>query len=205
MSLIPLEILHKIASYNVESYRALLAIPAFARSVGREYPVYGHYEKIVDYMIRFGYRVKISESEISWYLNGRLHRIDGPAVVTVTGTKIWYQHGVKHRSFGGIDMYFPTVKYSNGNREWWYRGQRHRDGSPAIINADGHKEWYLYGELHSQDDRPAIKRTSGDKEWYCHGRRHRSGNKPAMVFADGTKAYYYDGKKFDPTERRRDY
>jgi hypothetical protein len=203
MTSIPLEILHKIAYYGIWSYRALLAIPIFARSVGR-HPEYKCYEKTIDYMVRFGCQARINTFGICWFLGHELHRIDGPAISLLTGVEVWYRYGERHRDSSKHVMDDPALTWMNGDREWWYRGRRHRDGAPAIINVDGRKEWYLNGELHSQDDQPAIERASGDKEWYCNGRRHRAGNKPAMEFADGNKAYYYDGKKFDPTERRRD-
>jgi hypothetical protein len=30
-----------------------------------------------------------------WFLNGKFHREDGPAVERVNGTKAWYLHGVE--------------------------------------------------------------------------------------------------------------
>ena len=32
-----------------------------------------------------------------WFLNGELHREDGPAVEYVSGTKHWYLNGERHR------------------------------------------------------------------------------------------------------------
>ena len=48
-----------------------------------------------------------------WYLNGLLHREDGPAVEYLTGTKVWYLNGKYHREDG------PAVEYADGNKEWW--------------------------------------------------------------------------------------
>jgi hypothetical protein len=221
MDLVPLEILHQIASCDMQSYRALLTVPVFARSVSCTHTQYKCYEKTIDYMIRFGYHVRIDASGILWCLNNELHRADGPAMDTLRGNKFWYRYGVKHRNSSKNGMDDPAITWSNGNREWWYHGRRHRIGAPAIIyiyghkewwyhgrrhrigapaiiDTDGHKEWYLNGELHSQNDKPAVEHASGDKEWYCHGRRHRAGNKPAMEFADGAKVYYCHGKEYVP-------
>ena len=50
------------------------------------------------------------------YLNGQLHRIDGPAVESV-----------------------------DGDKEWWLNDQLHRIDGPAVESADGDKEWWLNG------------------------------------------------------------
>jgi len=48
-----------------------------------------------------------------WWLNGKLHREDGPAIE------------------------------SNGTKQWWLNGKRHREDGPAIEWNDGSKQWYL--------------------------------------------------------------
>ena len=48
-----------------------------------------------------------------WYLNYKLHRIDGPAVEDADGNKWWYLNGKFHRTDG------PAVEYANGGK-WWY-------------------------------------------------------------------------------------
>jgi len=40
------------------------------------------------------YKVKVHENGTKfWYLNGKLHREDGPAVEWANGTKSWYLNG----------------------------------------------------------------------------------------------------------------
>lgn len=54
-----------------------------------------------------------------WYRNGRLHRVDGPAIVWGTlGRKEWYLNGVRHREDG------PAVERANGQVEFWVDGTR---------------------------------------------------------------------------------
>ena len=48
-----------------------------------------------------------------WYLNGKLHRKDGPAVERATGTKHWYLNGKLHREDG------PACEYSSGDKAWY--------------------------------------------------------------------------------------
>ena len=51
-----------------------------------------------------------------WYLNGILHRDDGPAVECVDGEKHWYVNGRCHRNDG------PAVEFANGGTEYWING-----------------------------------------------------------------------------------
>jgi len=57
-----------------------------------------------------------------------------------SGDKEWYLDGKIHREDG------PAVEWVNGSKEWWLNGKLHREDGPAIERADGHKEWYLYSE-----------------------------------------------------------
>ena len=54
----------------------------------------------------------------SWYLNGKLHREDGPAVEWKDGTKLWYLNGVYHREEG------PAVEYADGDKEWYLNNKK---------------------------------------------------------------------------------
>ena len=52
-----------------------------------------------------------------WWLNGKCHREDGPAIEWTNGDKYWYQHGLLHRVDG------PAVEYASGNKEWCLYGK----------------------------------------------------------------------------------
>jgi hypothetical protein len=75
-----------------------------------------------------------------WYLNGELHREDGPAVEYANGNKYWYFNDKFHRENG------PAIEWASGAKFWHRNGRRHREDGPAIEYADGDKEWYLNGE-----------------------------------------------------------
>lgn len=62
----------------------------------------------------------------------------------ITTLEKWYINGKKHRDNG------PAVTYSNGDKEWW-RGKLHREDEPAMELMNGSKLWYLNGELHRED------------------------------------------------------
>lgn len=57
----------------------------------------------------------------------------------------------------------PAVIRADGDREWWVNGQLHREGAPAVIRADA-SFWYRHHKYHREDG-PAIERADGAKEW----------------------------------------
>ena len=72
-----------------------------------------------------------------WFLNGNLHREDGPAIEWPDGSKEWYLHGKCHREDG------PAVEFADGEKQWYLNGKLHREDGPAVEYADGEKFWYL--------------------------------------------------------------
>lgn len=63
------------------------------------------------------------DGNIRWYLNGKYHREDGPA-----------------------------IERSNGDKEWWFQGKRHREDGPVFEGADGSREWWLNDEPLEEDE-----------------------------------------------------
>ena len=49
-----------------------------------------------------------------WWVDGKLHRIDGPAII-----------------------------HADGSQQWWVDGKKHRIDGPAYVDADGTQEWYV--------------------------------------------------------------
>jgi hypothetical protein len=76
----------------------------------------------------------------TWYLKGKCHREDGPAVEYADGSKAWYLNGKLHRENG------PAIECADGDKSWWINGKLHREDGPAIEYADGCKYWYLNDE-----------------------------------------------------------
>jgi hypothetical protein len=81
-----------------------------------------------------------------WKLNGRLHRIDGPAIEHSNGDTEWYLDGKTHREDG------PAVNYINHFKAWYKNGSVHRVDGPAIINNDGSIEWWLNDYRYSKEE-----------------------------------------------------
>jgi len=57
------------------------------------------------------------------------------------GTKEWWVNGKQHRVDG------PACEYADGTKEWFLNDELHRVDGPAYENADGHKAWYLNGDF----------------------------------------------------------
>ena len=94
---------------------------------------------------------------------GKLHRLDGPAVVDPDGQERWYKNGDLHREDG------PARVTNIGTQQWYLNGKANRVDGPAVIYANGTKEWLLNGQLHRLDG-PAIERSNGVKEFFVYGR-----------------------------------
>jgi len=94
-----------------------------------------------------------------WYLNGVLHREEGPAIIYCNGTFIWFKNGVEHREDG------PARIDSDGFIAWYKDGVQHRDGGPAAITSEGTRVWFKDGMIHREDG-PAVEYPNGDEEWW---------------------------------------
>ena len=81
-----------------------------------------------------------------YYLNGKCHREDGPAIEFADGDKFWYKDSKYHRDDG------PAIESANGSKEWYKYGKLHRDDGPAVEDANGDKEWWLNDELYSKEE-----------------------------------------------------
>ena len=53
-----------------------------------------------------------------WFLNGKRHREDGPAIEYSDGTKAWFMNNLSHREDG------PAVEYPNGEKGWFLKGEK---------------------------------------------------------------------------------
>jgi hypothetical protein len=62
------------------------------------------------------------------------------------GTKYWYLDGKVHREDG------PAIEWANGTKFWFLNGKYHREDGPAIEFADGTKFWFLNGEELTEEE-----------------------------------------------------
>ncbi len=107
--------------------------------------------------IMIEYKVQVYDNGTKeWYLNGKLHREDGPAREFPDGTKEWYLNGKLHREDG------PACEYTNGVKFWYLNGERHQEDGPAIEYSNGDKFWYLNGVEYSEQE--FLEKTKPTKE-----------------------------------------
>jgi hypothetical protein len=92
------------------------------------------------------YTVKVFDSGTRyWYLNGKYHREDGPAIEWADGSNEWWLNGERHRENG------PAFDV-DGRKEWCLNGKPHREDGPAVELADGTKEWWLNGVEYTEEE-----------------------------------------------------
>jgi hypothetical protein len=66
------------------------------------------------------------------------------------GSKEWLVDGKFHRLDG------PAVEYADGSKAWWVDGKLHRLDGPAVEDANGHKEWWINGKYYRTQQEHAI-------------------------------------------------
>jgi len=65
----------------------------------------------------FEYKYKTSGRTCYYDVDGKLHRLGGPAIVGRYGDKQWYMHGKRHRRSG------PALIEGNGTKRWFWMGK----------------------------------------------------------------------------------
>ena len=116
-------------------------------------------------------RLMDKEGNQHWYFHWKPHRDEGlPAYLSASGnTKKWYKFGDLHREGDQ-----PAIEWEDGGSEYYKNGQRHRDGGPAVIRANGDLDWYQNGKLHREDG-PALVRPNGRNEFWLDGQQNVEG------------------------------
>jgi hypothetical protein len=65
------------------------------------------------------YTVTVDDNgDKSWYLDGKLHRTDGPAIEYADGSKSWFLNDKCHRIDG------PAVEWADGSKSWYLDGKQ---------------------------------------------------------------------------------
>ena len=79
-----------------------------------------------------------------WWLKGKRHRVDGPAIEHTNGAKAWWLNGKRHRVDG------PAIERHNGTKEWWLNGYHHE-----------FDDWLKANSLISEEEKLMMKLTYG--------------------------------------------
>jgi hypothetical protein len=66
-------------------------------------------------------------------------------IIDEDGTKEWYLNGKLHRTDD------PAIEFASGTKAWFLNGELHREDGPAIEFANGDKRWYINDKLYSED------------------------------------------------------
>lgn len=122
-----------------------------------------------------------------WYQDGKLHRLDGPAVIKPGIEEYWiYGTQLSIVEFNNkveelrtiISNALPTcytgiIKvYSNNSKDYhytWFRnGELNRTEGPSMVTQKGTKKWYKNNQLHREDG-PAIQWAFGGEEYWLNG------------------------------------
>ncbi len=87
---------------------------------------------------------------IEHFLNGKHHRVDGPAIIYSNGRKVWCLNDKIHRVGG------PAIEDEDGFHSWYINGRRHREDGPAFVNVTEGEwdwpEWWLNGRKYTKED-----------------------------------------------------
>ena len=90
--------------------------------------------------------VEYPNREKRWFINGKYHKTDGPAVEHPDGEKRWFLNGKRHRTDG------PAVEYPNRTKLWYLNDKLHRTDGPAYEYANGEKRWFLNGKKYTREE-----------------------------------------------------
>ena len=101
-----------------------------------------------------GYTIKADEDFVSWTLDEKRHRTDGPAAIGANGALEWWLNGKLHREGG------PACIWPGYSQDWYLNGKRHRTDGPAAVWVDGAhpNQWYLNDKYYTEEGwKDAIK------------------------------------------------
>jgi hypothetical protein len=116
---------------------------------------------------------RIAQPLIARYNNECEARVTLAHVETPMCCRIWRdEDGKKHRYHD-----LPALVFANGTREWYWHGKLHRTVA--------HQEWKAIAK-------PAVICANGTQMWYQEGKLHRADG-PALVEANGTLEWYQRG------------
>lgn len=120
------------------------------------------------------------DGSYGWWRLGQQHRVGGPAVHLYDDLDEhwwdeWFVDGQLHREDG------PAQTCDTGPHLWFRHDQLHREDGPAVIQPDGSTLWCVDDRLHRGNDLPAFVAADGSKGWWVDGEKHREGGLPACI------------------------
>lgn len=159
-----------------------------------------------------------AQGDSEWYVNNKLHRLEGPAIIDSKGNQYWFKEGRLHREDG------PAVEKIDGTQRYYMNGVEKKLShsvtttktakktkkiktvdetyekkvditlNGTMINEKGDSHTYVNGLLHSKNT-PAVIYANGDKHWFKKGKLHRLEG-PAIEEANGNNYWFKEGRLF---------
>lgn len=131
-------------------------------------------------MVHYCYRVRTDEGVFYFDGDDLPHRSDGPAREYTNGEREWFEHGLRHREDG------PAVTWPAP------KGTSKRKAAEF-----GYAAWYRRGQRHREDG-PAQVYPNGDQRWYFEDRLHREDG-PAVEEQGFRREWYAHGVLVTPS------
>ena len=101
---------------------------------------------IVKNMIKQDYKLYIwNNGDIKYLYKQNYHRLDGPANETYHGVFYWVD-GKLHRTNG------PAIAWSNGEQSYWINDKLHRLDGPAVTWDNGEEFYFVDNKEVSKED-----------------------------------------------------
>ncbi len=72
---------------------------------------------------------------------------DSVCHIASNGDIVWLDNKGRFHKIGG-----PAIEYVNGSREYYHHGLRHNLDGPAVIHSDGYKEYWVNGKFLREED-----------------------------------------------------
>lgn len=115
---------------------------------------------------------------------------------SMPGVKRWLIRGyLLHRLDG------PAIESRQG-QQWFYLGQLHREGAPAVTGYDKGEQWYRHGKRHREDG-PAWIYPNGYVYWMQNDRLHRLDG-PAKISPEGRESFYIHGTELSAEDFKKE-
>lgn len=143
---------------------------------------------------------RYQNTRTTWYIDGKRHREDGPAMTQGT-SEWWFYKGKQHREDGpAYTTTWKTGQIIRTDHAWYLNDKRARLGDyPTWIKTsvdattgdvvEKEENWHVDGKLH-RIGAPAVVSSNGDCNYYVNGKMHRHDG-PASIHASGSKYYLY--------------
>ena len=110
MDALPIELVTVIAVDSFDLFTTLLLVPTIGQRLCEQYPQLVAREKFIEKC----YNPAMDRS--CTYINGWTHSVDGLPAFVDSGCKKWYRNGKLHR------INLPAVEHADGIKEWWING-----------------------------------------------------------------------------------